>query len=623
MPSREELHQKVLTLPREPGVYIMKNKHGEVIYVGKAKALKNRVSQYFQNEARHSPKTRKMVENIDNFDIIICETEFEALVLENQMIKKYKPKYNILLKDDKGYPFIRVSMSRPFPMFSVVGRVGHDAERYLGPYTSRGAATQAIDTVSRALGLRTCRRVLPRDIGKARPCLNAQLGRCCAPCTGAVSQEDYAQRVSQAVDVLQGHYQQLAEQLEQEMLQAAEELRFEQAAQLRDRLRAITRAGQHQTVVASGFSDMDIIAFVQGETRSCIVTLHYLAGNFHDKEYTMFDGTSSEDGAELLGSYLKQYYSLRGMVPQLVLLSEEIEDMDAVAEFLNSLSGRKVTLSVPQRGRRRELMHLARKNASEEISRAETGTERRQKSLELFGSMMGLEQTPIRFEAYDISNLSGTNTVGSMVVFEQGQPKRSRYRRFRIESVADGQDDYKAMEEMLTRRMQRWKDGDEKFSELPSVFLIDGGLGHVRIAKQVLDRFCCTLPVFGMVKDDHHRTRGLVAPDGREFGISATPAVFTLVGRIQEEVHRFAITYQRSLRGSDAMRSELDKIPGVGEKRRTALLQEFRSVRSIRQASEEELAAVVPRSTAQAVYRYFHSTQQEDSNESDQRKRPR
>ena len=611
MSSREELHQRVLTLPRKPGVYIMKNRQGQVIYVGKAKALKNRVSQYFQNEAKHTPKTRKMVENIDNFDIIVCESEFEALVLENQMIKKYKPKYNILLKDDKGYPFIRVSTDRPYPEVTAVGRRGQYTARYLGPYAGRGAAMQAIDTVSRALGLRTCRRVLPRDIGKSRPCLNAQLGRCCAPCAGKVSQEEYAQRVAQAIDVLEGNYKQLAGQLEQQMLQAAEEEHFEQAAQLRDRMRAITRAGQHQMVVASGFSDTDIIAFVQGETRSCIVTLHYIAGNFHDKEYTMLDGTSSEDGAELLGSYIKQYYSLRGVVPPLVLGSEEIEDMETVETFLRSVAGKKVTLAVPQRGRRRELMHMAKKNAEEEIVRIETNSERRQKSLELFGSMMGLAETPVSFEAYDISNLAGTNTVGSMVVFENGKPKRSRYRRFRIESVADGQDDYKAMEEMLTRRMQRWKDGDEKFAELPSVFLIDGGLGHVRVAKQVLDRFGCAKPVFGMVKDDHHRTRGLVAPDGREFGISATPAVFTMIGRIQEEVHRFAITYQRQLRGADAVRSELDNIPGVGEKRRAALLKTFKSVKRIRAATVEELETAVPHSTAQAVYHYFHSAQED------------
>lgn len=611
--TREELHQKVLTLPKEPGVYIMKNKQDQVIYVGKAKVLKNRVSQYFQNEAKHTPKTRKMVENIYNFDIIVCSSEFEALVLENQMIKKYQPKYNILLKDDKGYPFLRIPTDEPYPTFQVVGKPKADAARYLGPYAGRGAAMQAIDTVNRALGLRDCQRSLPRDIGKRRPCLNAQMGLCCAPCAGKVSQQDYAQRVAQAIRVLEGDYEALAAQLERDMLQAAEKEHFEQAAQLRDRMRAIQRAGQHQMVVASGFSDMDILAFVQGETKGCLVVLHYIAGNLYDKEYTMLDGTAEQDGAELLGDYLKQYYAMRGVVPGLVLISHPIEELDAVSEFLRSIAGKKVTLSVPQRGRRRELMDLARKNAREEIVRSETTGQRRQKSLELFGSMMGLPQTPTTFEAYDISNLAGTNTVGSMIVFENGQPKRSRYRRFRIESVADGQDDYKAMEEMLTRRLQRWKDGDEKFSPLPSVFMIDGGLGHVRIAKGVLERFGCETPVFGMVKDDHHRTRGLVAPDGREFSIATTPAVFALVGRMQEEVHRFAITYQRTLRQSQAVRSQLDQIPGIGEKRRTALLQTFKSLKRVREATIEELEAAVPHTAAQAVYDYFHSKQEEQT----------
>ncbi|MDO5548210.1 MAG: excinuclease ABC subunit UvrC [Eubacteriales bacterium] len=607
MPDRDELHEKVLALPREPGVYIMKNARGEVIYVGKAKALKNRVSQYFQNEARHTPKTRKMVSHIHDFDIIVCRSEFEALVLENSMIKKYKPKYNILLKDDKGYPFVRVSLHQPYPTFSVVSRVQKDAARYLGPYGGRGAAFRAIDAVSRIMGLRTCRRVLPRDIGKERPCLNAQLGRCCAPCSGGISEEEYAERVAQAVRILEGDYQELAKTIEAEMYEASEQMRFERAAELRDRYRAIVRIGQNQKVVASGFADMDLVAFVQGQTRGCLVMLHYLAGNLHEKEYTMTDGTSEDDASEAIGGYIKQYYSLRGTVPGLVLLSHEIEEMDAVSEFLSSVAGKKVTLSVPQRGRRRELMELAKKNAREEIVRVETGRERRSKSLELFGQMMGLEETPETLEAYDVSNLSGTNTVGSMVVFEQAQPKKSKYRRFKIRSVANGQDDYQAMEEMLLRRMQRWADGDEKFAELPSVFLIDGGLGHVRVAKRVLDRFACDRPVFGMVKDDHHRTRGLVSPDGREFGISTVPAVFALVGRIQEEVHRFAIEYQRSLRRADNVKSQLESIPGVGTKRREALLKQFRSVSAIRAASMEQLAEVIPRTAAQAVYDYFHS----------------
>lgn len=606
--EKSELKQKVLALPREPGVYIMKNARDEVIYVGKAKALKNRVSQYFQNQERHTEKTRQMVAHIDHFDIIVCKSEFEALVLENSMIKKYKPHYNILLKDDKGYPFIRVTTSRPFPEFSVVGKIGKDADRYLGPYSGRGAAFQAIDTVRRVFGLRSCQRVLPRDIGKARPCLNAHMKLCCAPCAGKVSQEEYAELVRQAITVLEGDTEQLLARLHAEMELASEELRFEHAAVLRDRIRVIQRLGQRQTVVASGMADMDVVAFVQGQTRGCIVVLHYLAGNLHEKEYTMTDGTSEADAGEALSAFLKQYYSLRQVAPRLILISEEIEEMDAVQAFLENISGHKVELTVPQRARRRELMELAQKNAREEISRVETGAERRLKSMELFGEMMGLDEVPKTFEAYDISNFSGTNTVGSMVVFEDAQPKRSRYRRFKIKAVAQGQDDYLAMREMLTRRMQHWKDGDEKFCPLPSVFLIDGGLGHVRIAREVLDSFGCDTPAFGMVKDDHHRTRGLIAPDGREFGISTVPALFAMIGRIQEEVHRFAIEYQRSLRSHHG--STLDKIPGVGEKRRAALIKQFKSVTAIRQASVEQLARVVPASTAQAIYEYFHKEEQ-------------
>lgn len=606
--DKSELKQKVLALPKEPGVYIMKNAADQVIYVGKAKALKNRVSQYFQNQERHTEKTRQMVAHIDHFDIIVCKSEFEALVLENSLIKKYQPHYNILLKDDKGYPFIKVTTSKPFPEFSVVGKIGRDADRYLGPYSGRGAAFQAIDTVRRVFGLRSCQRVLPRDIGKARPCLNAHMKLCCAPCAGKISQEDYAELVRQAVAVLAGDTGAVIKQLRTEMEIASEELRFEHAAVLRDRIRVIERLGQRQTVVASGMADMDVLAFVQGQTRGCIVVLHYLAGNLHEKEYTMTDGTSEADGAEALSAFLKQYYALRQVAPRLILISESIEEMDAVQAFLEQIAGHKITLAVPQRARRRELMELARKNAREEIARVETGTERRRKSVELFGEMMGLDTVPEIFEAYDISNFNGTNTVGSMVVFEDARPKRSRYRRFKIRTVAQGQDDYLAMREMLTRRMQHWMDGDEKFCPLPSVFLIDGGLGHVRIAREVLDSFGCTIPAFGMVKDDHHRTRALIAPDGREFGISTVPAVFAMVGRIQEEVHRFAIEYQRSLRSHYG--STLDKIPGVGAKRRAALMKQFKSITAIRQAGLEQLAQVVPASTAKTIYEYFHKEEQ-------------
>lgn len=601
----EELKAKVLSLPFEPGVYIMKNRDGQVIYVGKAKALKNRVSQYFQSDSRHSPKTIRMVSNIWDFDIIVTETEFEALVLENQMIKKYQPKYNILLKDDKGYPFIKVTTSKPYPSFSIVPKPGHDADRYFGPYTSRRAAYHAIDTINETLKLKTCRRVFPRDIGKDRPCLNLHLGRCIAPCTGQVSAEEYAARVQEGISLLEGNDKALLADLTARMEQAAEDLRFEQAATLRDRIRAVRALGEKQKVVAGAFAELDAVAYVQGQTRGCVVVLHYLAGDLHDKEFTLLDGVTAADAGEALGAFLKQYYALRGAVPRTVLLSSPIDEYEAVGEFLSSIAERKVELAVPQRGRRHDIIRLAEKNAREEILRVETSQERRVKSLELLGQMTGMDELPHILEAYDISNFAGQDTVGSMVVFEDAKPARSRYRKFRIETAAQGQDDYASMTEMLTRRLQRWKDGDEKFTPLPSAFLIDGGLGHVRTAQRVLDQFGVTTPCFGMVKDDHHRTRGLVAPDGREFGISTVPAVFALIGRIQEEVHRFAITYNRALGAKKVRGSSLDQIEGVGEKRRNDLLKHFGTIENIRAASVDELARVVPRTVAENVHDYY------------------
>ena len=575
-----------------------------MIYVGKAKALKNRVSQYFQSGSQHTPKTAKMVSNIWDFDIIVTESEFEALVLENSMIKKYKPKYNILLKDDKGYPYIKVSLSQPFPGFTVVPKPQQDADRYFGPYLSRHQAYQVIEAINGALKLKTCRKVFPRDIGKERPCLNQHLGRCLAPCTGDISAEEYAALVQQGVDLLEGHSKRLARQLEAQMQQAAEELQFERAAILRDRVKAIQALGEKQKVVAGAFADLDAVAFVQGQTKGCVVVLHYLGGALQDKEYVLIDGTADEDAGEVLGAFIKQYY--RQAAPKNVLLSDTIEDMPAVAEFLASIAGRKVELSVPQRGKRHDLIRLAQKNAAEEIARTETAQERRAKSLERLQSMTGMETLPRILESYDISNFAGADTVGSMVVFEDAKPKRSRYRRFKIVCAAQGQDDYASMAEMLTRRLQHWKDGDEKFCPLPSAFLIDGGLGHVRTAQSVLDSFGVTVPCFGMVKDDHHRTRGLVAPDGREFGISTVPAVFALIGRIQEETHRFAITYNRSL-GAKRMRgSTLDKVEGVGSKRRSELLKYFGTIERIKQASLEELQRVVPKNVAQNIHKQLH-----------------
>lgn len=602
----DELKTKALSLPYSSGVYIMKNKDFEVIYVGKAKALKNRVSQYFQSESRHSPKTRVMVSNIWDFEIIITESEFEALVLENAMIKKYQPKYNILLKDDKGYPFIKVTTSKPYPDFEIVSAPKADADRYFGPYLSRGSARQAIDTISETLKLKTCRRVFPRDIGKKRPCLNKHLGRCIAPCMGEISQIEYAKLVEDGIKLLQGNDKSLLISLKKQMEECAENLNFERASVLRDRIRAIEGLREKQKVVAGSFADLDVISFVQGQTKGCVVVLHYLGGSLQDKEYTIIDGTSVEDSSEVLSAFLKQYYSLRKVVPKTVLLSMGIDDMESICEFLSKIAGKNIDLSVPKRGKRHDLIRLAQKNATEEISRTETKEQRHAKSLELLQNITGMEKLPVLLESYDISNFAGSDTVGSMVVFENAQPKRSKYRKFKIECTANGQDDYSAMAEMLTRRIKRFQDGDEKFSPLPDAFLIDGGLGHVRTAQAVLDKLGIKTPCFGMVKDDNHRTRGLVAPDAREFGISTTPAVFSLIGRIQEETHRFAITFNRNL-GVKRMRvSTLDKIEGVGQKRKNDLLKHFKTIDAIKKADINELKHVVPANTAQAIYDFFH-----------------
>lgn len=613
--TKSELKEKVLDLPLLPGVYIMKDKSHQVIYVGKAKALKNRVSQYFHNDARHTPKTLKMISHIDDFDIIITETEFEALVLENSLIKKYKPKYNILLKDDKGYPYIKADITKEYPEFSIVSKPGRDKARYFGPYTGRGAAKAAIDTINEALQLKTCRRVFPRDIGKERPCLNYHLKRCVAPCIGKYGSAAYRILFYQALELLEGNFQDLVKDLEVKMQDCSEALEFEKAASYRDKLRAVSRIGEKQKVVASGFSDMDAVAFVQGETKGCIVVLHYIKGNLLDKEFMILEGVTQKDEGEILEGYIKQYYSLRGVAPGQILLSASIEDLETVAEYLSSISKKKTEITVPQKGRKRAVLELALKNAKEEILRVETVTERRNRTMALFAEMTGMKIVPEIFEAYDVSNTAGDSTVGSMVVFVNGQPKRSRYRRFRIESVANGQDDYKATEEMLTRRLQHYADGDPKFCPLPSVFLMDGGLGHVKTAQKVLDNFGINTKIFGMVKNDKHRTRALVAPDGREFGISTVPSVFALVGTIQEEVHRFAITYHRQLRTKKSHHSTLNQIPGVGDKRRNALLRHFKSIQKIRDASIDELSEVVPRNAAEQVYMFYRRKE----NESNQR----
>ena len=607
----EELKEKAHSLPLKPGVYIMQDAKNTVIYVGKAKALKNRVSQYFQDSAAHTEKTRAMVSQIDHFDVIIADSEFEALVLECSLIKRHQPHYNILLKDDKGYPYVRVTVRDPYPKFSLATRPAEDGARYFGPYASRHSTQAIIDALRSALRLPACNRKFPRDIGKERPCLNFHMGKCDGYCRSADLKERHDQAIAQALSLLEGRFQEVKADLTAEMEQAAEELRFERAAELRDRLRAIELLGARQKVVAGSLADTDVTGFFRGTAKSCFVVLHYVEGDLAAKDFDLIETPMEEEEGTVLSSLVREYYVGRARLPKQILLPCELPDQVPLTRMLSEQVGRRVELVTPQRGAKMDLIRLANQNAREEVERATTREERQNKLLELLGRMLALEGPPKRMESYDISNTGASDIVASMVVYENGRPLKRDYRRFKLKDM-NGPDDYASMEQVLTRRFRRYLDGDEKFADKPDLLLIDGGLEHVRVAQRVLETLNLDIPAFGMVKDDRHRTRALVHPDGREIGIQAVPAVFSLIGQIQEETHRFAIEYHRQLQAGHVKGSMLDKIPGVGEKRRQQLLKHFKSVKAVKEASLEELEKAVPRNTAQAVFQYFHETPEQE-----------
>lgn len=603
----DELKEKAHALPLKPGVYIMQDAKNEVIYVGKAKALKNRVSQYFANLASHTEKTRAMVGQIDHFDVIVADSEFEALILENSLIKRHQPRYNILLKDDKGYPYIRLTVKEDYPKFSLANRPAEDGARYFGPYGSRGATQGIIDALRLALRLPSCHKKFPRDIGRERPCLNYHMGQCDGYCRPGVDQGRYREAMDQAVRLLEGKFQEVGEELQTEMARAAEELRFEKAAELRDRYRAIELLSKRQKVVAASLADTDVVGFHRGEaTRSCFVVLHYVDGELAAKDWDLIDTPMEEDTSDVVSALVRQYYGSRGRLPGQILLPCELEDEAPLTRMLSEQAGCRVSLVTPQRGAKMDLIRLANKNAAEEVERWTSREERQNKLLELLGRMLDLEGAPRRMESYDISNQGADDIVASMVVYVDGKPLKRDYRQFKLKDMA-GPDDYAAMEQVLTRRFQRYLDGDEKFAGRPDLLLIDGGENHARVAVRVLETLGLSIPVFGMVKDDRHRTRALVTPDGREIGIQGNQAVFSLIGQIQEETHRFAIEFHRQQQAQRVRSSVLDQIPGVGEKRRARLLKHFKSIKNIRAASREQLEGVVPKNTAKAVYDYFQT----------------
>ena len=602
--TKDQLLEKANSLPLAPGVYLMHGKDGEVIYVGKAKKLKNRVSQYFQAGRGHDWKTHTMVGQVHHFDTIIVGSEFEALVLENALIKQYMPRYNILLKDDKGYPFIRLSREA-YPKFSLVSRVSDDGAKYYGPYGGRYETRSALDAVKAALHLPTCHKTFPRDIGKERPCLNHHMGRCDGFCRAEMTAEEYNRRIDLAVELLEGKIRQVTARLEEEMVQAAEALKFEEAAALRDRIAAIKVLSKRQKVFAGVCADTDVWGLYLG-AKCCYAVLHYEEGQLTGREAELFASSGLEDEAEILSALLLQYYGGKAALPREICIPVEIEDQEVLEQLLTEQARRKVTVRVPQRGERAQVLQMAATNAREEAERQTSSQERADRTLELLGKMLNLSETPEWLESYDISNTGAEDIVASMVVFRGSKPAKERYRRFRIKEVEGHPDDYKSMEEVLTRRLTHYMEQDKKFMPLPDVMLIDGGEQHAKVARRVTERFGLAIPIFGMVKDDRHRTRALITPEGREIGIQGTQAVFALIGRIQEETHRFAITFNRESHGRSVKGSTLNGIPGVGEARRTALLKHFKSLKAIKEASLEELQAVVPKNAAQAVYDWSH-----------------
>ena len=603
----DTLREKANNLPLLPGVYIMLDEKSQVIYVGKAKKLKNRVSSYFHGE--HLPKVQAMVDKVADFNVIVAGSEFEALVLENSLIKRHKPHYNILLKDDKGYPFIRMDLREEYPVMSLSNKALKDGAKYFGPFGGRSQSRNVISTISKALLLPDCSRKFPRDIGKERPCLNYHMGSCLGWCLKDSDGEDYRRRARQAAQILEGKGGELMEELRAQMEQAAEELRFEKAAELRDRLRAVENLSNRQRVIATAFADTDAIGFCRG-AKSCFTVLHFVNGDLVGKDTEMMDEPLEEDG-EAISDLVRQYYTAhRGGWPKSILLPCKIDDREELEELLSQCSGRRIYIETPQRGERMRLIESAALNAREEIQRRTTVAQRRSKTLEWLQKTLGLDEFPERIEAFDISNLGSTGIVAAMTVHVDGKPLKKAYRKFRIRDL-EMQDDYASMYQAVYRRFKHYVEGDEHFSPLPELLLIDGGDTHAAVAVQAQRDLGLFVPTFGMVKDDRHRTRALISPEGREIGISRNQAVFALIGGIQEETHRFAIEYQRSLR-SESYGSTLDKIPGVGEKRRSELIKYFKSVKAIREASLEQLKLVVPRNTAQAVYDYFHSGEETD-----------
>ncbi len=616
------IEEELKKLPAQPGVYIMHDARDEVIYVGKAISLKNRVRQYFQSSRNKTAKIEQMVSRIARFEYIITDSELEALVLECNLIKEYRPRYNTMLKDDKAYPYIKVTVSEAFPRVLFARTMKKDKNKYFGPYTSAGAVKDTIDLIHKLYRIRTCSRNLPRDTGKDRPCLNYHIKQCDAPCQGLISQEEYRKRVAQALEFLNGHYDKVLSVLEEKMLAASGEMEFEKAIEYRDLLESVRKVAQKQKITSSSMDDRDIIAMAKDDQDAVVQVFFVREGKLIGRDHFHVAVATAENSSQILTSFVKQFYAGTPFLPKELWVQEELEEGAVIAQWLSARKGQKVRIVVPKVGQKEKLVELARKNAamvliqdSEKIKREELRTIG---AMNQVAGWLGLERVK-RIEAFDISNISGYESVGSMIVYENGKPKRSDYRKFKIRTVI-GPNDYASMREVLTRRFthglaereQLQEKGMEaqfgSFTRFPDLLMMDGGRGQVNIALEVLKELQLDIPVCGMVKDDNHRTRGLYFQNV-EIPIDKHSEGFRLITRIQDEAHRFAIEYHRSLRGKDQVHSVLDEISGIGDTRRKALMRHFKSLEAIQAASEEELSQVpgMNRQAAASVYAFFHN----------------
>ena len=624
-PRLEYLREKVKKLPLQPGIYIMKDKKGQIIYIGKANALKNRVSSYFRSVEKHTPKVYRMVENVWDFEYIVTSSEFEALVLECSFIKQHTPKYNILLKDDKGYHYIRVGGGE-YGKITACHQPQKDGARYLGPYISGYVVKQTVDEVNKVFLLPTCNRNFPQEIGKQRPCLNYHIKQCMAPCSGKISPQEYAEALEEAVSFLKGSSANIQKILTQKMMQAAEAMQYEKAARYRDRIRAIQGLAENQKVVSIRYEEEDVIALVQSSVKCCAVVLQFRDYRLVDKEYFMLDElsefaqnaslTDSKEQAvepmmqELRTQFVLRYYDMKQQVPKAVVLDGPPSCQQELEEYLCQKAQRSVQLLLPQKGDQMKLLQMAKENASQQIAEQTRRTSREISALDELARLLGLHQVPNYIEAYDISNIGSETIVAGMVVFEGGRPLKGAYRKFSVRSVVGKPDDYASMREVLTRRLERYEQHKQEgvgFGRLPDLILLDGGRGHVAAVKPLVRQMGFDIPIFGMAKDDRHRTRTIATEDG-ELSVSSFRAAFDLLTSIQDEVHRFSIGYSRSKHASRAMESVLRSVEGIGEKRAKNLFLRFRTLKAMEAATVEQLEETpgMTHLTALNLYRYLH-----------------